>query len=125
MKSLILKISLILYSIFQCAACLVSFLLIAITIYGFILLVILTLSESQGKSLGLINYAMYATAIGIILLAILNTIITIISTIATFRIIKQQPLTKLQKFSIVIFIIITALSGSYLIFELCHLYFFK
>ena len=115
--NLFFKILLNLYFVFQCFTCVFSLFLLIFSIYFYCVLVILFLLVIQGEPLSLSNYMVLVEALIILLFFIVYIIAILLSAISTLKIIQHKPLTKLQKFSTVIFPIITVPLYLYLIFK--------
>lgn len=105
MNNLFLRILLNLYFYFQCFATIINFILFVLLSFFFVYLY-----GSVAESQILLNIVTYLfLAIIILLIFQLYVIITPISAIATMKILLNKTLTKLQKFSLVSFPIITIL----------------
>lgn len=112
--NLFFKILLNLYFVFQCVATVLNFLFfLSVIVMSY---VFYALGESSIKSnLDSLNYIVFALLI--IVITQVYFLLTPISAISTLKIIQHKPLTKLQKFSSVIFPIITVPLYLYLIFK--------
>ncbi len=108
------NILLSLYFVFQCVATVLNFLLflsVIVMLYAFYVL-----GASSVKNISdSISYIIFA--ILIILVTQIYFLLTPLSAISIFKIIQHKPLTKLQKFSTIIFPIITVPLYLYLIFK--------
>ena len=115
MKPATKKVLLKLYFYFQCIAIILHFLFFIFSIiisFAFYVLGQGSYNPTNVLVLFYIESVVIATAFFIYF------VITIISSISTKNILQNKPLTKLQKFSAVIFPIITVPLYSYLIFKL-------
>ena len=102
MNSFMKKILLYLYFIFQCFAIAFDFKLFFLSIYMTFISFIL----GQGPyNLAEALIKFFAVAILIVLMIFIYLILTVLSAIGTKNMLQHKPLTKLQKFSSIIFLI--------------------